>query len=79
MQSIKVYLDGTSLLDFTDSDGAYSISDVPAGTYDVLTLATDDYSSASQEVTVGEGETETANLTISYYTDPPDLTLPDFE
>lgn len=78
VQSIKVYLqENTSLLDFTDSDGDYSISDVPAGTYMAWTLATDAYRASSNEVTVASGETATANFTISYYTDPPDLTVPE--
>ena len=78
VESMKVYLDGTSYLDFTDSDGDYSISDVAPGTYNAKTLVTDVYYASSQEVTVSAGGTKIANFTISYFTDPPDLTPPDF-
>lgn len=76
--SLKVYLSGTSLLDFTDSNGDYSISNVSAGTYEVWTTETDVYRAASKEATVGSGETVTVNFTILYFTDPPDLTPPEF-
>jgi hypothetical protein len=74
---IKVYLLGTSLQDITDTDGLYSISDVPAGAYQVWT---DDprgiYKPSSVEATVGSGETVRKNIVIYYYTRPPDTTPP---
>ncbi|OGC05293.1 hypothetical protein A3H38_02500 [candidate division WOR-1 bacterium RIFCSPLOWO2_02_FULL_46_20] len=80
VQDIKVYLIGTSLEDFTDSDGDYSIPSVPAGTYEVWTDRDSSiYRAASKEATVVSGETETVNFTILYFTDPPDLNPPVFE
>lgn len=76
--NLKVYLKGTDLLDFTDTNGDYSISDVPAGTYEVWTQETSVYRAASDEVTVESGETSTADFTVLYFTDPPDLTPPEF-
>ena len=76
VQSIKVYIPGTSILAFSDSSGKYTLSNVPAGTYDVLTLATDVYYSASAEVTLVSGETKIQNFTLIYYTDPIDITPP---
>jgi hypothetical protein len=56
--NIKVYLDEVPIYsDRADSSGKYSIEDVPAGTYRVLTEATSLYQAGSQEVTVGRGET----------------------
>ncbi len=80
VQSLKVYLQGhlSTLFDFTDSVGAYSISSVPAGTYEVLTEQTAVYRSSSDEATVASGETTTVNFTILYFTDPPDLTPPEY-
>jgi len=76
---LKVYLkEITSLFDLTDSNGDYSIASVPAGTYEVFTLQTSVYRSSSDEVTVSSGETETVNFTILYFTDPPDLTPPEY-
>ncbi|MDI6731361.1 MAG: carboxypeptidase-like regulatory domain-containing protein [Candidatus Margulisbacteria bacterium] len=77
VESIKVYLaSNTSIQDFSDSSGKYTLSSVPAGTYWVLTLATSVYYSASAEVTVASGETKTQNLTLQYFTDPVDITPP---
>ncbi len=76
---MKVYLKNTALLDFTDSSGYYSIANVPPGTYEAWTMQTEVYRSASQEAEVTAGGTDTINFTILYFTDPPDLTIPDFE
>jgi hypothetical protein len=74
---ITVFLMGASLQDITDTDGLYSISDVPAGAYQVWT---DDprgiYKPSSVEATVGSGETVRQNIVIYYYTRPPDTTPP---
>lgn len=80
VQDLKVYLEGykSTYFDFTDSSGKYSISDVPAGTFEVWTDQTSVYRPSSQEVTVASGETETANFTILYFSDPPDLTPPEY-
>jgi hypothetical protein len=75
--NLKVYLKGTGLFDFTDSNANYSISNVPAGTYEVWTLETSVYRASSKEAMVETGETVTVNFTILYFTDPPDLTPPD--
>lgn len=48
----------------TDSNGNYTISDVPPGTYTVTASAAG-YQSASQTVTVQEGQTSTANFALS--------------
>ncbi|MBU1026499.1 MAG: carboxypeptidase-like regulatory domain-containing protein [Candidatus Margulisbacteria bacterium] len=77
--SMKVYLKNTALLDFTDSSGYYSISNVPPGSYEAWTMQTEVYRPASQEVEVAAGGTDTANFTILYFSDPPDLSIPDFE
>ncbi|MBI5078706.1 carboxypeptidase-like regulatory domain-containing protein [Candidatus Saganbacteria bacterium] len=76
VEGIKVYLKDTSLSDFTDSNGDYSISYIPAGTYEVWTLENAIYKSSSQEASVGRGETVTKNFLIYYFTKPPDLTPP---
>lgn len=76
---LKVYLKNTSYFDLTDSLGDYSISNVPAGTYEVLTLETGVFRAASYEVTVASGETKTVNFTISYFTTPVDLNPPELE
>jgi len=79
VQGLKVYLQGhlSTLFDFTNSVGAYSISSVPAGTYEVLTEQTAVYRSASNEATVATGETTTVNFTIEYFTPPVDTDPPE--
>jgi len=71
---LKVFLKGTSFLNYTDTNGDYLISNVPAGTYEV---DTDDsytiYKPSSQEVYVASGETKTVNFLI-YYIIPPTTT-----
>jgi hypothetical protein len=47
----------------TDSNGDYTISDVPPGTYTVIASA-NGYVSASQLVTLNEGSTATANFAL---------------
>jgi hypothetical protein len=76
VQSIKVYIPNTAILAFSNSSGVYTLSNVPAGTYEVLTLATDVYYSASAEVTVASGETKIQNFILIYYTDPVDIAPP---
>lgn len=58
VSGIKVYLDEIpSLNDFSDSDGRFSIANIPAGTYLALTQATEVFKAASQEVVIVEGQT----------------------
>lgn len=76
---ITVYLLNTtpSLQDITQSDGSYSIANVPAGTYHVFTndpMGT--YQPASQEAVVGSGQTVQVPFTIYYYSPPPTIFLP---
>jgi len=63
---IKVYLEGheSALNAFSDSKGVYSISNIPAGTYEARTLATNYYQAASYEVTISSGETKTWDITL---------------
>lgn len=80
---ITVYLSELpTLMDQTDTKGEYTISDIPAGTYEVWTQATEIYLSASSEaITVGSGETKTWSTTLSYqpgYTPIPTTTIPSF-
>ncbi|MEE8637859.1 MAG: carboxypeptidase-like regulatory domain-containing protein [Candidatus Margulisiibacteriota bacterium] len=59
---IRVELIDTSLFDFSDSDGRYSISNIPPGTYEARTRETQIYQVASLEVTIDRGETETWDI-----------------
>ena len=66
VQNILVTLRGTAMSDRTDSSGDYSVSNVPAGTYDVYTQEDHPiYLSSSQEVTVSSGETATRNFYLT--------------
>ncbi len=67
VEGIRVALLGyeTTLVDFADASGNYSISDIPAGTYTAYTRANDLYQSSSTEVTIASGETETWNVTLN--------------
>jgi len=78
--SMKVYVKGyeSSLFNFSNSVGFYNISSVPAATYEVWTTETGAYRASSWEVSVDRGKTITRNFTILYFTDPPDLTPPEF-
>jgi len=58
VQGIRVELKDASLFDFSDSDGRYSISNIPPGTYEARTRETDIYQVASQEVTIDRAEIE---------------------
>lgn len=53
-----VYLKGTTLGNTSNSDGKYLISNIPPGTYEARIDATSYYQEASQEVTIGSGETK---------------------
>ena len=81
VNGIKVYLKNTSplLLDFADSNGDYSIENVPAGHYEVWTDESSTiYIPASVEATVSSGEkSQFHNFTLYYFTDPPDTTPPE--
>ncbi|MBI5399279.1 carboxypeptidase regulatory-like domain-containing protein [Candidatus Saganbacteria bacterium] len=58
ISGIRVYLRQLATLDaFTSSSGNYEIANVPPGTYEVKTAATDIYLSSSQEVSVRRGQT----------------------
>jgi len=74
---IKLYIPGTSSQAFSDSNGDYSISQVPQGTYEVW--ATDPrtiYYDASLEAVVSSGETVRVDFTMIYYTKPTDIPTP---
>jgi len=58
----------------TDSSGAYTLTSVPAGTRTVTASAAG-YGSSSQQVTVGSGDTSTANFVLSPVVTTPDFTL----
>jgi len=64
VQNVLVALRNTSYSDSTDSSGKYSISGIPAGSYEVYTAETAIYQIASYEVTLTSGETETKNFTL---------------
>jgi len=76
---ILVSLRGTSYSDSADSSGDYSISDVPAGTYEVYTADTGYYESSSVEVTLISGETKSAVnfVLVSKYTTTTNPSSPD--
>lgn len=77
VQGIEVYLKNTNLFDFTDSNGDYLISLIPAGNYEMW--AHDPrgiYKDASQEAAMASGETVRNDFVIYYYSLPPDLTPP---
>lgn len=78
---IRVELKDTSLFDFSESDGRYSISNIPPGTYEARTRETQIYQVASKEVTIDGGETEIWDIFLD--TQPgfspfPTTTLPTF-
>ena len=78
---IFVFLNGHSstLNAETDTKGAYTISAIPAGTYEAMTRETPLYLSASLEVTVASGETVTWSTTLTYKSNVPTVpttTLP---
>lgn len=79
---IIVYLkENSSLLDDTDSQGRYSIANIPPGTYEAWTQQTSTYLANSQEVTVASGETVTWSPFLVYKPGVPTLpttTLPNF-
>lgn len=63
--SIKVYLnEAPTLSGLSDNDGRYSISNIPAGTYDARTEATNLFKESSMEVTIGKGETTTWDILL---------------
>jgi len=77
---IKVYLDGFStLFDFSDSNGQYEISDIPAGSYNAVTLATAVFQSASWEVTISRGQTTTQSFALELQPGIPTTTTTLFE
>ena len=62
---IKVYLEGSpTLFDLSDNNGKYEISEIPAGNYSAMTVATTTFQSASWEVTVARGGTTTQDFTL---------------
>ncbi|MBU0672115.1 MAG: carboxypeptidase regulatory-like domain-containing protein [Candidatus Margulisbacteria bacterium] len=82
VQSILVSVSGTSYSDRSDSNGNYSISNVPAGTYHVYTEENNQiYQSVSSEVTVTAGQTKTQNFYLTVRPGvpiPSTTTIPDF-
>ncbi|MDD5382710.1 MAG: hypothetical protein PHH60_03540, partial [Candidatus Margulisbacteria bacterium] len=81
--SKKVYLsEAPTLFDFTETDGSYSISNIPPGTYWVIIDADATFLAASQEVTVGRGQVVSGKdfylETQPGIPDIPTTTLPEF-
>jgi len=79
VQDIKVYLMGyiDTLFAFSNTSGFYSISNVPARTYEVWTVPTSVYAAASSEaIPISAGQTKTKNLTIVPFTSPPNTVPP---
>jgi len=64
---IRVFLSETTALgDETDANGKYTIADIPAGVYEAEILPTVLYADgATQEVTIGEGQTVTWSPVLS--------------
>lgn len=62
--SATVNVQGTALRGVTDSQGRYSISGVPAGTY-TLTASTLGAAASGRQVTVTAGQTTTADFTLA--------------
>lgn len=58
-----VHLAHTGLGDATDSEGAYYITDIPAGSYQVAVSAVG-FEKISRSVTLAAGETKTLNFTL---------------
>jgi hypothetical protein len=78
---IRVELKDASLFDFSDSNGRYSISNIPPGTYEARTVETDVYQVASKEVTIDRGEVEIWDIFLETQPGIPDVpttTLPVF-
>ncbi|MGM0705534.1 MAG: carboxypeptidase-like regulatory domain-containing protein, partial [Bacteroidota bacterium] len=63
LPGVQVVLSDLSLGAITDADGAYTITDVPAGTYTVEARFVG-FRTGSQEVTVEAGETVTADFSL---------------
>ena len=79
VKDLKIYLgEDPSLFAFTDPiTGVYTISSVPAGTYEVWTLETADYQALSQEVTVRSGQTKIQDLVVLRFSEAVDLNPPE--
>lgn len=82
VQGVNVYLKNhTDLSSYSDAEGKYSISSIPAGTYESWTTETQRYSAASHEVTVASGETVTWDFNLTLKPGAPTVpttTLPSF-
>lgn len=77
---IRVYLEeDPALFDLADSNGQYEIADIPAGTYNALTVSTDIFQSASLEVTIARGQTTTQSFTLQLQPGIPTTTTTLFE
>jgi hypothetical protein len=75
VQGVKVYLkELPNYSDFSEADGTYSISGIPAGTYEAWTAETTIYQAASSEVTISTGVTVTWSPTLT--TKPGTPTIP---
>ena len=65
VENVLVALRDTSYSDRTDSSGNYSISNIPAGSYEVYSQEDHTiYQTSSQEVTLVSGETTTINYIL---------------
>ncbi|MFA5035100.1 MAG: carboxypeptidase-like regulatory domain-containing protein [Candidatus Margulisiibacteriota bacterium] len=79
VNGMKISIPSISLVAFTDSNGDYSIANVPQGHYEIWSDESSTvYYPASVEATVNIGEkSKFHNFTLIYYTKPPDTTSPD--
>jgi iron complex outermembrane receptor protein len=59
-----VLLEGTTIGGITDVDGSYSVSNIPAGTYNVLFTYVG-YTKNSRQVTLAAGQTLIVNMTLA--------------
>jgi hypothetical protein len=74
VQGMRVHLkDNTNLFSFSDSNGNYSISDIPAGTYEARIDATTFYEETSLEVNMISGETLTWNPILTVQPNAPTI------
>ena len=79
VNGMKVSITSLALVAFTDSNGDYSIANVPQGHYEIWSdVSSTVYYPASVEATVNIGEkSKYHNFTLIYYSKPPDTTSPD--
>ncbi|MFA6169999.1 MAG: carboxypeptidase-like regulatory domain-containing protein [Candidatus Margulisiibacteriota bacterium] len=79
VNGMKISIKSLALVAFTDSNGDYSIANVPQGHYEIWSDESSTlYHPASVEATVNMGErSKFHNFTLIYFSKPPDTTSPD--